>query len=131
MCPITMPIVTITTRQSKSAEFKNTVLTAAHAALIHAGVNPNDVFHRVLELSADDFRFDPMFPDVKTRRTEDFILMEILLGSGRSIEIKKQIVADVVQHLSQHNFDPENLMVCFQDVPWENWSPAGGRFPHA
>ena len=131
MCPITMPIVTITTRQSKSAEFKNTALTAAHAALIHAGVNPNDVFHRVLELSADDFHFDPMFPDVKTRRTEDFILMEILLGSGRSVEVKKQIIADIVQHLSQHNFDPENLMVCFQDVPWENWSPAGGRFPHA
>ncbi len=107
------------------------VLTGAHTALIHAGVNPNDVFHRALELSADDFRFDPTFPDVKTRRTEDFILMEILLGSGRSVEVKKQIVADIVQHLSQHNFDPENLMVCFQDVPWENWSPAGGRFPHA
>ena len=86
------PIVTITTRQNKSAEFKNKVLTAAHTELIHASVNPNDVFHRVLELSADDFRFDPTFPDVKTRRTEEFILMEILLDSGAALRSKNRLL---------------------------------------
>jgi phenylpyruvate tautomerase PptA (4-oxalocrotonate tautomerase family) len=126
-----MPIVTITIRKPKSAAFKNNVLTAIHSALVNAGVSPNDKFHRVLELDAEDFRFDPSFPDVQTKRTDDFVLVEILLGVGRSVKVKKQILQDIVQSLSTTGFDPENLMVCFLDLPWENWSAAGGRVLHA
>ena len=75
-----MPIVTLTVRKPKSAEFKSNVLSAVQAALVAAGVNPDDRFHRVLELGAEDFRFHPSFPDVRTRRTEDFMLVEILLA---------------------------------------------------
>ena len=125
-----MPIVTITVRKPKTAEFKVTVLNAVHAALVKAGVNANDRFHRVLELDEQDFQYDPTFPDVQTRRTKDFVLVEILLGVGRSVKVKKQILADTIEGLKKANFDPENLMVCFQDVPWENWSPAGGRVQH-
>ena len=126
-----MPIVTVTVRKPKSAEFKATVLAAVHAALVNVGANPNDRFHRVLELDEQDFQFDPSFPDVRTRRTNDFVLVEILLGTGRSLKVKKQVLASIVERLSATGFDPENLMVVFQDVPWENWSPAGGRVPHA
>ncbi|MGA0611604.1 tautomerase family protein [Caldimonas sp. KR1-144] len=126
-----MPIVTLTLRRPKTPAFKTMVLDAVHAALVGAGVNPNDRFQRVLELDADDFRFDAVFPDVRTRRTDDFVLVEILLGAGRSVKVKKQILATLVERLEAAGFDPENLMVCFQDVAWENWSPAGGRVPHA
>ncbi|MFC5302911.1 tautomerase family protein [Azospira restricta] len=126
-----MPIVTITVRKPKTAEFKKTVLSAIQAALVTVGVNVNDRFHRVLELDGDDFHYDPTFPDVRTARTDDFVLVEILLGTGRSVKVKKQILNGIVERLAATGFDPENLMVCFQDVPWENWSPAGGRVPHA
>jgi phenylpyruvate tautomerase PptA (4-oxalocrotonate tautomerase family) len=126
-----MPIVTVTLQKPKSREFKAMVLEAIHQALVGAGVNPNDRFHRVLELEKDDFQFDPSFPDVQTRRTNDFVLVEILLGVGRSVKVKKEILAGIVERLATEGFDTENLLVCFQDVPWENWSPAGGRVPHA
>lgn len=126
-----MPIVTITVRKPKSAEFKATVLTAIHESLVGIGASPNDRFHRVLELEEDDFQFDATFPDVQTRRTNDFVLVEILLGVGRSVKVKKQVVTGIVERLSRANFDPENIMVVFQDVAWENWSPAGGRIPNA
>lgn len=126
-----MPIVTITLRQPKSAQFKQQVLDAIQASLVAAGVNPKDRFHRVLELAESDFQYDDQFPDVKTKRTNDFVLVEILLGIGRSVKVKKQIIAGIVERLQATGFDPENLMVVFQDVPWENWSPAGGRVPHA
>jgi len=125
-----MPIVTLTVRKPKSPEFKATMLAAIQAALVDAGVNPGDRFHRVLELDEQDFQYDPLFPDVRTRRTGDFVLVEILLGAGRSVKVKKQILATITGLLSAQGFDTENLMVCFQDVPWENWSPAGGRVPH-
>ncbi len=126
-----MPIVTITVRRPKTPEFKSRILDAVHAALVRAGANPNDRFHRVLELDEPDFRYDPSFPDVQTRRTEDFVLIEILLGAGRSVKVKKTVLSDIVERLSAQGFDSENVMVVFQDVPWENWSPAGGRVPHA
>ena len=126
-----MPLVTLTVRKPKSREFKEKVLAAVHAALVGSGVNPGDRFHRVLELEEENFQYDPSFPDVRTRRDADFVLVEILLGAGRSVKVKKQIVAAIVERLAAGGFDAENLMVVFQDTPFENWSPAGGRFPHA
>lgn len=125
-----MPIVTLTLRKPKTAAFKAMVLDAVQAALVSVGVDPNDRFHRVIELAAEDFRYDASFPDVRTRRTDDFVLVEVLLGAGRSVKLKKQVLAVLVERLAAQGFDPENLMLCFQDVPWENWSPAGGRMPH-
>ncbi len=126
-----MPIVTVTVRQPKTSAFKQGVLQSVHAALVAAGVNPQDKFHRVYELPAEDFQFDPSFPDLPAPRTDDFVLIEILLGVGRSVKVKKQILHDMMQGLSAQGLDPENVMVCFQDVPWENWSAGGGRILHA
>jgi len=33
--------------------------------------------------------------------------------------------------LSAAGFEPENVMVCFKETAWENWSFAGGRIIHA
>lgn len=125
-----MPIVTVTTRAPKSAEFKARLLRAVHQALCNAGVDPRDRFHRVVELDDASFQYDERFPDVQTRRTDDFCLVEVLLGAGRSVKVKKAILKDIAEGLKATGFDPENVMVVFQDVPWENWSPAGGRVPH-
>ena len=125
-----MPIVTVTTRAPKSAEFKARVLHVVHQALCNAGADPRDRFHRVIELDDANFQYDEHFPDVRTRRTEDFCLIEVLLGVGRSVKVKKAILNGIIEGLVATGFDAENLMVVFQDVPWENWSPAGGRMPH-
>ena len=59
-----MPLVTLTVRKPKSAAFKSAVLDAVHAALVSSGVPPADRFQRVIELEAEDFRFDPGYPDL-------------------------------------------------------------------
>ena len=125
-----MPVVTLTVRNTASRELRSKVLDAIQAALVNAGADPKDRFHRVLELEEADFQYDPKFPDVKTARTGDFVMAEILLGAGRSVKIKKKILADITERLAAQGVDPENFMLVFQDVPWENWSPAGGRMPH-
>jgi phenylpyruvate tautomerase PptA (4-oxalocrotonate tautomerase family) len=125
-----MPIVTITVRKPKTVAFKSTILDAVHAALVEAGVNAKDRFHRVLELESDDFRFDPTFPDLRSPRDDNFVLIEILLGVGRSVKVKKKIVSDAVERLAGSGVNPEHVMIVFQDVAWENLSPGGGRVPH-
>lgn len=126
-----MPTVTITLRKPKPPEFKAKVLAAVHASLVATGVNPNDRFHRVLELDAEDFQYDRTFPDLQRPRTDDFVLIEVLLGVGRSVKVKKTILSGLMERLASEGFDTENFMVIFQELAWENWSPAGGRTPHA
>jgi phenylpyruvate tautomerase PptA (4-oxalocrotonate tautomerase family) len=125
-----MPIVTVTMRQGRGAEFKSAVLDAIHRALVAGGAHANDRFHRVLELADEDFRYDPTFPDLETPRTAAFMLIEILLGVGRAVRVKRKILADLADGLKAIAVDPEHVMVVFQDVPWENFSPGGGRIPH-
>jgi hypothetical protein len=126
-----VPLVTLTVRKGKSGEFKSAVLRAVHGALIASGVPEKDRFQRVLELSADDFRFDPEYPDLRVHRTEDFVLIEILLSVGRSVKVKKKILADLLGGLSKEpGLNPDNVMVCFKETLWENWSFGGGRFIH-
>src|SRR5512143_1288753 len=94
-----MPLVTLTVRRPKTPAFKSAVLSAVHRALVASGVPQEDLFHRVLELSAEDFRFDPSYPDAGTPRTDDFVLIEILLSVGRSVKVKRKILADLVEGL--------------------------------
>ena len=126
-----MPLVTLTVRRGKDVAFKSAVLDAVHNALVASGVPQADRFHRVLELSAEDFRYDASYPDLATPRTDDFVLIEVLLSTGRSVKVKRKIVADLIDSLRQSpGLDPDNVMLVFKETLWENWSFGGGRFIH-
>jgi len=125
-----MPLVTLTVLQPKTTTFKDTVLRAIQEALVGIGVPETDQFQRVLELGPEDFRFDRSYPDVQGARTDDFLLIEILLSAGRSVKVKKQFLAKLVANLSAAGHDPEDVMVVFKETTWENWAFAGGRQIH-
>ena len=125
-----MPLVTLTVRKPKSSEFKNAVLDSVHAALIASGIPATDKFQRVLELDADDFRFDASYPDLTTPRNDDFVLIEILWSVGRSVKVKKKLLDDIISGLRGAGFNPENVMICFKETAWENWAFGGGRLIH-
>jgi hypothetical protein len=101
-----------------------------HAALVSSGVPATDKFQRVIELEEEDFRFDPSYPDVKTERNEEFALIEILWSVGRSVKVKKKLLEELMGTLARADIDTENVMVCFKETSWENWSFAGGRLIH-
>ena len=125
-----MPLVTITVQKPKTSAFKSTVLDAVHGALVATGVPQTDRFQRVIELDADDFRFDPSYPDLQTPRNADFVLIEIVWSLGRSVKVKKGLLSDLMQRLSAAGLNAENVMVVFKETTWENWAFAGGRLIH-
>jgi phenylpyruvate tautomerase PptA (4-oxalocrotonate tautomerase family) len=126
-----MPLITLTIRKPKTAEFKSTILEAVHASLQTVGVPATDLFQRVLELEAADFRFDPAYPDVQGSRDDDFALIEILWSVGRSAKVKKGLLTFLMQTLAAKGLNPEDVMVVFKETQWENWSFAGGRLIHS
>lgn len=125
-----MPLVTITVRKPKSAEFKAGVLDAVHAALLSSGVPPTDKFQRVIELDAEDFRYDPGYPDLRSDRSDNFVLIEILWSVGRSVKVKRKLLEELMASLSSQGLNTEEVMVCFKETSWENWSFGGGRLIH-
>lgn len=125
-----MPLVTLTVRQSASPALKAGILDAVHAALVSTGVPPADRFQRVLALSEEDFRFDPRYPDLDADRTPDFALINILWSAGRSVKVKRALLAHLMASLSAAGVQTEQVMVCFQETTWENWSFGGGRMLH-
>src|SRR5947207_15828352 len=127
-----MPLVTITVRKPKSAAFTSAVLDGVHQSLIAAGVPETDRFQRVLALSDDDFRYDARYPDLASPRGDDFVLIEILWSVGRSVKVKRNLVADIVAQIGRDpGVDPEHVMIVFKETAWENWSFGGGRLLHA
>jgi len=126
-----MPLITLTVRKPKTEAFKSAVLGAIHAALAASGVPEKDRFQRVLELDADDFRYDGEYPDLASPRTADFVLIEILWSVGRSVKVKRKVLADIIAGVSRKpGLDPEHVMVCFIETQWENWAFGGGRQIH-
>ncbi|TLY53329.1 MAG: tautomerase family protein [Gammaproteobacteria bacterium] len=127
-----MPLVTVTVPKPKTVEFKSAVLAAVHQALVASGVPQADRFQRVLELDAADFRYDPSYPDLASARDNSFVLIEILFSEGRSVKVKKKIVADVLAALTAEplRLSPEHVMIVFKETRWENWVFGGGRFIH-
>jgi phenylpyruvate tautomerase PptA (4-oxalocrotonate tautomerase family) len=127
-----MPLVTVTVRKPKRVEFTSAVLAAVHQGLIDAGVPETDRFQRVIQLSADDFRYDARYPDLSSARGDDFVLIEILWSVGRSVKVKRKLLAQVVKQISRDpGVDPEHVMIVFKETAWENWSFGGGRLLHA
>jgi len=127
-----MPLVTVTVVRPKAPAFKAAVLKAVHEALLESGVPRADRFHRVLEQDPQDFAYDARYPDLESDRGSDFVLIEILWSVGRSVKVKRKVVADVVRAIAgDPGVDPEHVMIVFKETAWENWSFGGGRLLHA
>jgi hypothetical protein len=113
-----MPLVTLTVCKPKSDAFKTTMLDAVHAALVSSGVPETDRFQRVIELGAEDFRFDSKYPDVKTERNEEFALIEILWSVGRSVKVKKKLLEGLMGSLTKAGIGTENDSSTREGTRW-------------
>ena len=70
------------------------------------------------------------YPDVRGERNEQFSLIEVLWSVGRSVMVKRKLLDELMATLARAGLDTENVMVCFKETLWENWSFAGGRLIH-
>jgi phenylpyruvate tautomerase PptA (4-oxalocrotonate tautomerase family) len=126
-----MPLITLTIRKGRPADFKRKILDSVHEALVENGVPMEDKFHRVFELEATDFDYHATYPDLNQSRSDNFVLIEILLSVGRSVKIKKQIVQKLIENIKTTlKISAEEVMIVFVETRWENWSFGGGRFIH-
>ena len=122
-----MPFVKIYYRRDKHADPKP-IGDAVHEALVaQANVPRDDRFHVFLPL--DDIVADPTYGGVQ--RSDRLVIVEITLNAGRTVEIKKNLYADIARRLDAAGIRPDDVMVSLVEVTKENWSFGGGRATYA
>ena len=102
----------------------------AHEALVaQANVPPDDRFHILNRLDRDQIVAHPTYGGVN--RSEDIVIIEITLNAGRTVEIKKNLYADIAKRLEPLGVRPDDVIVSLIEVTKENWSFGGGRATYA
>ena len=118
-----MPFVTFTVRRGLSAADKSRLSEAMLEALVAAGYHRADRFHRFLEVNRDDLLVDPRFPDYATDRTDRFMVVEVVISSGRPTGTGATIADEAVRLFGERlHLAPQDILFVF---------PRGGTEPPA
>ena len=84
-----------------------------------------------LKIPEDDrsIRFHAYHPDdfqVPPGKTENYILVEITLFAGRSLQAKKELYSGIVANLGKLGILAGDVFIVLHEVPLENWGIRGG-----
>ncbi|HEY6140157.1 MAG TPA: tautomerase family protein [Thermoanaerobaculia bacterium] len=122
-----MPFVKIFTRCNAHPDTA-ALGDAVHEALVaQANVPRDDRFQVFLPL--DRIVADPTYGGVE--RSDALVIVEITLNAGRTVEIKKNLYADIARRLTALGVRSDDVMVSLVEVTKENWSFGGGRATYA
>jgi phenylpyruvate tautomerase PptA (4-oxalocrotonate tautomerase family) len=123
-----MPLFTVTMKSNRSVEEKARLSRAIHAASVVAGYPEDDLFQRFLSLESSDFKVDLYYPALPKPRTDQILMIEVLISSGTDTDRKKALVAALVEKLGEAGIDPNDIMVFFLETDRASGSFGGGRF---
>ena len=122
-----MPFVTFTIRPGLSAADKSSLSEAMLEAQVAAGYPRADRFHRFLEIDQDDLLVDRRFPDYATDRTDRFMVVEVVISTGKPTGTAATIADGAVRLFGERlQLAPQDVLFLFQEV-----DPNLPRFPAA
>ena len=122
-----MPFVKVYTRSNVGMD-PAAIGDAVHEALVaQANVPRDDRFQVFLPL--DRIVANPTYGGVQ--RSEALVIVEITLNAGRTVEIKKNLYADITRRLEAVGIRGDDVIVSLVEVTKENWSFGGGRATYA
>lgn len=126
-----MPLVRITLRKGKTPEVLRDIGEAIHQALVtQANVPADDRFHIIEEVEDDHLIAHASYGGVN--RSEGLIVIQITLNAGRTLEVKKNLYADIVARLAAGvDVRPDDVLISLVEVTKENWSFGNGLATYA
>jgi len=95
-----------------------------------ANVPADDRFQIIHHVEGANIIAHPTYGGVNGR-SEELVIIEITLNSGRTVEIKKNLYADIAARLSTLGIGSDDVMISLIEVTKENWSFGGGRATYA
>ena len=122
-----MPLVRISLREGKSEQYKKALADGVHRAMVEgAAVPEQDRFQVVTEHPPGGLIYDPTYLGVQ--RTDDVVLVQITLSTGRKLAQKKKMFQRMVEILAEDpGLRPQDLIINLVEVAWENRSFGNGE----
>ena len=111
-----MPLFTVTTKSNGSISEKDGLSRAIHAASTAAGYPEDDLFQRFLSLGPSDFVVDLYYPALPKPRSDQILVIEVMVSSGTDTNWNKGLVAALVEKLGEAGIDPNEIMVLFLET---------------
>jgi 4-oxalocrotonate tautomerase len=126
-----MPLVRISLRQGKSADYKQAIGDGVYNAMLEAfDVPKEDRFIIISEHAASEFQFSRTYLDIA--RSDDLVIIQITANIGRNVDQKKALFARIAELLSQHpGLRKEDIFINLVEVAKENWSFGNGIAQYA
>lgn len=126
-----MPLVRISLREGKSDAYKKAVADGVHKALVEgADVPSQDRFQVVTEHPVGGLIYNASYLGIE--RTDDIVLVQITLSTGRKLAQKKKLFRRMAEILQKDpGLRPQDLVINLVEVAWENWSFGNGEAQYA
>jgi phenylpyruvate tautomerase PptA (4-oxalocrotonate tautomerase family) len=128
---LSMPLVRISLLAGKPEAHKRKVSDAIHRALVETiSIPAQDRFHVITEHTNADFIYDPQYLNI--RRTDDLVIIQITLSTGRTLEVRKSLFRRIAELLNQEaGLRKEDVFINLVEVAKENWSFGNGEAQYA
>jgi len=122
-----MPLVRISVRQGKSAEYRKALGDGVHQAMIEAmAVPPDDKFQVITEHPAEGLVYPPQYLGVP--HSDSIVFVQITLSTGRKPQQKRKLYKRMAEILvATADLNPRDLIINLVEVSWENWSFGNGE----
>jgi phenylpyruvate tautomerase PptA (4-oxalocrotonate tautomerase family) len=117
-----MPLVKADIIEGKSREYKESLLSGIHNALISCFKIPaDDRNQRINEIKKQNFK-------KRENRSDNFTIIELTVFKGRSSNAKKKLYKKIVENLMRSpGIDPLDIIIYINEIPMENWGIMGGK----
>lgn len=125
-----MPLVRITLRKGRTRDYIRDASNAIHDALVAtANVPADDRFHVIEEVDDDRLIAHPSYGGVN--RSDNVLFVQITLNTGRTIDVKRALYADIAKRLQECvDMRPDDVVISLIEVSKEDWSFGGGRMTY-
>jgi 4-oxalocrotonate tautomerase len=126
-----MPLVRVSLRQGKSADYKRAIGDGIYQAMREAfNVPEEDRFVLISEHGESELQFSKTYLDIA--RSDDLVIIQITANNTRTLEQKKALFARIAELLSQNpGLRKEDVFINMVEVPKENWSFGNGIAQYA
>lgn len=122
-----MPFVNIYLPENYCRELKEKISYSVHESLIEIFSIPvNDYFQVIHPVSPENLIFPESYLDIS--HAPDLIYIQIICGSGRTVEMKKSLYAVIVQKISSRTrISANDIIIVLNETALENWSFGLGK----
>jgi len=125
-----MPLVRISLRKGKTAEFRRKLGDAIHRALVETIDVPElDRFQLLSEHEPGDLVYDPGYLGIA--RSNDIVIVQITISAGRSLAQKRALFRRIADNLAALGLRREDAWLNLVEVAKENWSFGLGEASYA